>query len=226
MKISVIIPVLNEEKIINNALASLEKVKGSRDLEIIVVDGGDKDETLKAVKSGTAVKLSSQKGLSFQMNTGAAAATGEALVFLHADTILPGNAFTQIETALGSGKYDAGAFSLEIDSDNLLLKFIAITANLRNYFTHVPYGDQAIFIRNSFFRELGGYKEVPVMQDVDLMRRIKYYGKKIIIFREKALTSARRWQKNGILYTTFKNNLIRFLYFLGVSENKLEQLYY
>lgn len=228
LKISIIIPVYREESIINNTIESIKKIKGNYRIEIIVADGGTEEETIRAVRAPEVIKLSSKKNLGAQLNKGGAFATGDILLFLHADTLLPETAFMKIESAFNTGRYGAGAFSLGINSGNMILRFIAFTANIRNYFTSAPYGDQAIFIKKELFIELGGYKEIPIMHDVDLMKRIKKAEgpERIIILKEKALTSPRRWEKNGILINSLKNNIIRILYFFGVSEKKLAELYY
>jgi rSAM/selenodomain-associated transferase 2 len=254
MKISIIIPVLGEENIINDTLSSLEKIRGGRDLEIIVVDGSREKETIRAVtpplsailgdfqlsllsafnfklsafapKASTLTLASSPKGLSVQMNRGASLATGDILLFLHADTVLPYNAFAKIESLLARDKCSAGAFSLGIDSSSPLLKVIAFFANIRTRFTGIPYGDQAIFIRKDLFDQLGGYREIPIMQDVDLIKRIGKAGKRISVLREKAFTSPRRWHRNGIIFNTLKNHAIRILYSLGIPEKTLAALYY
>ena len=159
------------------------------------------------------------------MNAGAEIARGEILLFLHADTFLPEGALDKIAQILSDDKYVAGAFDLGIDSDKLLLKFISAWARMRSHMNRIPYGDQAIFIKKDYFEKIGRYNEIPIMEDVDLMRRIKKDGKKIHIFKDKARTSPRRWEKEGILYTAMRNQVLLALYYLGVSPYKLVKFY-
>ena len=160
------------------------------------------------------------------MNAGAAVARGEILMFLHADTKLPDGALEKISRALEDQNYVGGAFDLRIDSDRLFLKYIATRASLRSRWNRIPYGDQAIFIRKKYFDQIGGYKEIPLMEDVDLMRRIKKDGKQIVIFPDKVRTSARRWESEGALYTTLRNQILVRLFYLGVSPHRLAKYYW
>jgi rSAM/selenodomain-associated transferase 2 len=159
------------------------------------------------------------------MNAGAAIAKGEVLIFLHADTLLPPKALNKIGRVLENEKYVGGAFSLGIDSDRLLLKYVAAHASMRSRINRIPYGDQAIFIRKSYFDKIGKFKEIPLMEDVDLMRRIKKRDDKIYIFRDQVMTSPRRWEKEGLIYTTIRNRILMSLYFLGVGPEKLVKYY-
>jgi len=160
------------------------------------------------------------------MNAGAAVARGEILIFLHADTILPDNALGKINRILRDPDYVGGAFDLKIDSDRLFLKYISARASLRSRWNRIPYGDQAIFIRKKYFDQIGGYKEIPLMEDVDLMRRIKKDGKKIFILPDKVTTSARRWESDGVLYTTMRNQILVRLFYLGISPHRLAKYYW
>jgi rSAM/selenodomain-associated transferase 2 len=160
------------------------------------------------------------------MNAGAAAACGEILIFLHADTTLPDNALEKINQAMQNLDYVGGAFDLKIDSDRLFLKYISTRASLRSRRNRIPFGDQAIFIRKKYFDQIGGYKEIPLMEDVDLMRRIKKDGKKIVILPDKVTTSARRWESEGAFYATMRNQILLRLFYLGVSPHKLAKYYW
>lgn len=226
MKFSVIIPVLNESKIINSTIDHIFAIDKKNECEVIVVDGNPQKNTIKAINNKRVICLGSLKGRARQMNKGASVARGDILIFLHADTKLPENAFDKVAQAIENKKYVAGAFSLGIDSTNIILKFIAFTSNFRVHFSRVPYGDQAIFIRRDYFNEIGGYSNIPLMEDVDLMKRIKKHKKKIYIIRDRVMTSARRWKQYGIIYTNLMNHLVRTLYFLGVHPDKLVKLYY
>ncbi len=223
---SIIIPVFNEMHIINSIIEHLYTLKGEEDFEIIVVDGNSERKTIKTINDERIIAITSEKGRAKQMNTGADIAKGKILVFVHADTKLPENALKKISKILKKDNYIGGAFDLEIDSNNLILKFISYTASIKAKFTKVPYGDQVIFIRKDYFNKIGRYKEISLMEDVELMQRIKREGGKIFIIKDKVKTSPRKWIENGIIYNTLKNNIIRLLYYFGVSTEKLAKFYY
>jgi rSAM/selenodomain-associated transferase 2 len=170
--------------------------------------------------------VATEKGRGRQMNAGASAARGETLIFLHADTTLPDNALEKISRALENQDHVGGAFDLKIDSDRLFLRYVAARASLRSRCNRIPYGDQAIFIRKEYFDQVGGFREIPLMEDVDLMRRIKKDGRKIYILPDKVTTSARRWESDGAFYTTLRNQVIVALYYLGVSPCRLAKYYW
>lgn len=223
--LSIIVPVLNEQGQINSLIEHINGQDYDGDFEIIIVDGDPQCGTIKAIRDNSAICITSSKGRARQMNAGAAIARGAILIFLHADTKLPEGALQKISQVLGNPKYIGGAFDLGIDSDKLILKYIAVRASFRSRLNRIPYGDQAIFIRKNYFDKIGGFRDIPLMEDVDLMRRIKKDGKKIHILRDKVITSARRWENEGAVYTTLRNQIIVFLYYLGVSPHKLAKLY-
>jgi rSAM/selenodomain-associated transferase 2 len=225
MKCSLIIPVLNESDEINFLIEHLYAQEYDNNYEIIVVDGDPKGETIRAIQRKEVVSLISPAGRARQMNRGAAIAKGDILVFLHADTRLPLDAFFQINQALKEGQYVSGAFDLCIRSDRLIFKMIAYIASLRSRLTRLPYGDQAIFIRKDYFNKIGGYRDVPLMEDVELMRCIKERGDNICILSDCVSTSPRRWEKEGIVYCTIRNWIILSLYFGGVSPDRLAGFY-
>ena len=223
---SIIIPVLNELDRINTIIEQLRKQNFEIPHEIIVVDGDTQGSTITAIKDRNVTTITSEKGRGRQMNVGAAAACGEILIFLHADTILPENALEKISKTLQNKNYVGGAFDLKIDSNRLFLKYISARASMRSRWNRIPYGDQAIFIRKKYFNQIGGYKEIPLMEDVDLMRRIKKDGKKIVILPDKVTTSARRWENDGVFYTTLRNQILIRLFYLGISPHKLAKYYW
>ncbi|MHC4571112.1 MAG: TIGR04283 family arsenosugar biosynthesis glycosyltransferase [Planctomycetota bacterium] len=224
-RFSIVIPVLYEQDQINSVIEHLRSQYLKGVCEIIVVDGDSRGETIKAIQDREVVSITSAKGRAIQMNAGAAVARGEILIFLHADTRLPPGALKKINTVLENEKYVGGAFDLRIDSDRLFLKYIAARASLRSRLNRIPYGDQAIFIRKNYFDKIGRFKEIPLMEDVELMRRIKRRGDKIFILRDRVKTSARRWEREGVFYTTLKNQMLVNLYYLGVSPDKLAKYY-
>jgi len=223
--ISIIVPVLNEGERIGELLRHVRERAGRLPVEIIVADGDPDGSTLKEIRDINVISLRSPRGRGAQMNRGAERATGSILLFLHADTLLPGNAFNEIMDALDDARFVGGAFDLGIDSGRFLMRLIARCASLKHRLTRVPYGDQAIFIRADFFRTIGGYREMPLFEDVELMRRIKKLGKKIIILGRRTITSPRKWERDGALYTIFRNWSLQALHLMGASPGFLARHY-
>ena len=159
------------------------------------------------------------------MNTGAAAASGRILLFLHADTTLPGNAFSLAERLLEDGHLAGGAFDLALDEPAPVFRLIGRAASLRSRLTRVPYGDQAIFVRAGLFRSLGGYREIPLFEDVDFMRRLKRGNLAIGFIDSPVVTSARRWKKEGVVRATLRNWALGAAYLAGVSPERLAGFY-
>jgi len=226
-KISIIIPVLNE---LNTIAATLATTNTGKQIEVIVVDGGSVDGTLELVRSLGVTVLSSLGGRAVQMNAGAEVATGDILLFLHADTLLPPEFDTMIRTAMqspppaGSQVAIAGAFRLQIDAPARSFRAIERGVNWRSRFLQMPYGDQAIFLRATTFDRLGGFLELPIMEDFELMCRLKRW-ERITIIPIPVITSARRWLKKGILKTTLINQTIILAYLVGVSPQRLMRWY-
>lgn len=222
---SVIIPAFNEATVINGTIDSISAASSGGDCEIIVVDGSPDGETVRAIEKEEVRTLISGKGRARQMNAGAAAAKGETLIFLHADTTLPVNAFRAISAAFEKGDLVGGAFDLSIGSDRPAFRIIERAASFRSRITRVPYGDQAIFVRRGYFEAIGGFCEIPLMEDIDLMRRIRNRGGRILLLPDKVKTSPRRWEKEGVFLCTLRNWLIRGLYLLGVGPERLARFY-
>lgn len=223
--ISIIIPVLKEAAEINGLIDHLNSLKTGEKPEIIIVDGSEDGDTLKAVARGGPLLLSSPQGRARQMNAGAASARGDILLFLHADTRLPTTALERIGETMKDGRFAGGAFNLRIRSDRLTLKLISRLTSARSRITRVPYGDQAIFMRAAVFHEIGGYREIPLMEDVDLMHRVRKAGLGIHIIAEPAVTSSRRWEKEGVLACTLRNRILSISYRLGASPETLSRFY-
>lgn len=226
-KISIVIPVLNEARSISKVLAEIHSLPN---VETIVVDGGSSDETV-AIVQGLGVKvIVSEQGRACQMNAGAQAATGEILLFLHADTFLPLGFDRLVRETLqpppNAQKLSpiAGAFALKIDDDLPSLRWIERLVNWRSRWGQMPYGDQAIFLTAETFWELGGFPELPIMEDFELMRRLQRRGQ-IAIVSTPVITSARRWLKLGVWKTTFINQAIVMAYLIGVSPARLTAWY-
>lgn len=224
-RFSIIIPVLRETAVINALLDHLRTLSLNEQCEMIVVDGSKTGDTLAVIAAGDVICLASPCGRARQMNAGAAVAVGDILLFLHADTRLPADALLRIGQALQEKSCLGGAFDLAIDSEKWLIRLIARVASLRSRFTRIPYGDQAIFIRRDFFRELGGYPDIPLFEDVTLMRQIKKKGAPLAILAPGVVTSSRRWEREGPLYVTLRNWLLLAAYYLGISPKKLVKFY-
>ncbi len=220
-KISIVIPVLNEANAIGDVLAQVGKACA---VEVIVVDGGSHDETVTLAQSMGVKVISATAGRANQMNAGAAVATGEILLFLHADTRLPNEFATLVRQALQDPKTVAGAFELQIDAQMRGLRAIEAMVNLRSRLLSLPYGDQGIFLKSSIFRKLGGFPNLPIMEDFEFMRRLRTLGK-VTIVPASVLTSGRRWQKLGVVKTTALNQMAIVAYLLGVSPHRILRWY-
>jgi len=224
-RLSVIIPVFCEEHVIGPLLDDLRMRVLRTKAEILVVDGDPQQRTLDALAGRDVVGVASAAGRARQMNLGAGQARGGVLLFLHADTRLPPAADTAIFRSLENPAIVGGAFRLAIDSPIPALALIAAAANLRNRVTRAPYGDQAIFLRRERFMEVGGYANLPLMEDLDLMHRIRRRGWPITLLPEPASTSGRRWEREGVWRCTLRNWGIRLLYHCGVPAARLARLY-
>ena len=218
--ISVIIPVLNEAKILDQSLARLtHQLKGH---ELIIVDGGSTDETPLIAKRYGQV-ISSERGRARQSNAGAAAARGDILLFLHADVWLDSGAIEGVETAILAG-YVGGAFKQRIEGDRPLYRLIERAANFRAKRLKIFYGDGGIFVRRTHFNRISGFPDIPIMEEVEFSRKLRQHGE-VTLVEPGIHISARRWQKNGIVRTTLTNWLITLLYLLRVPPNHLAKLY-
>ena len=219
--ISIIIPTRNEAESLGSILPQLVATPGA---EVLIVDGGSTDNTVALARSMGLQVLSADTGKAAQMNTGAEAARGGILLFLHGDTRLAPGFADLVHEALSQPDVIAGAFSLAIDGRGLGLRIIEWLANFRSRVMQMPYGDQAIFITAEMFSVVGGFPALPIMEDFELVRRLKRKGR-IKILPLPATTSARRWLKLGVLRTTFINQVIVIAYLLGVSPQKLAAWY-
>ena len=217
LKISIIIPVLNEAPTIASVISTALQAKN---VEIIVADGGSSDGTADIAKSLGVRVISTAPGRATQMNAGAAAATGDILLFLHADTLLPPGYDSGARQALAKPSAVAGAYALKIDARRLCLRLVEIGVNCRSRFLQMPYGDQAIFLSSATFDKIGGFPDLPLMEDFEFVRQLKKQGR-IAILPQPVLTSARRWQQLGVLKTTAINQIVIIAYFLGVSPDRL-----
>ena len=219
--ISVIIPALNEAGRIGPIL---ERLKDNDAIEVIVVDGGSHDDTQAIARSAGAHVLETSGGRAVQMNLGSAKARSGVLLFLHADTLLPEGFETLALDCLSKRGTVAGAFEFATDDTTAAMRFMAATANLRARWLHLPYGDQGIFLRKELFREIGGYRILPVMEDFEFVRRLARRGR-IAIVPVCAVTSARRWRRIGPWRTMFFNQVVIVLYYLGFPPERIAAFY-
>jgi rSAM/selenodomain-associated transferase 2 len=221
MRISVIIPVLNEEKNLPGTLSALMALRPD---EIIIADGGSTDRTRVICKQFGLNILSTPPGRARQMNQGALKATGDVVLFLHADTRLPGSAFGDIRRALTDQGCVGGRFDVELEGAHWMLKVIGRMISLRSRFSKVATGDQAIFARRNIFADIGGYPDIPLMEDLAFSRALKNRGA-VACLHSRVVTSARRWETEGIWRTTFKMWALKLLYLIGVSPFRLKRYY-
>ncbi len=222
-KISIIIPAYNEQGTITLCIENAKQACGTH-AEIIVVDGHPDSSTIREIADSTILTIKSEAGRAVQMNTGAQAASGDILLFLHADTSLPPNAYDLICEALNAPASSAGAFKLSFDSNSTALNVIAFIADLRTRIERIPYGDQAVFIRKDIFFELGGFPDVPLMEDVMFFQNIKRMRREIVILKAAVKTSPRRYSKapfRRAIYNTF----LRVLHFCGIKPATLARMY-
>lgn len=219
--ISIVIPCLNEGKFIKKTLTNVYSLTGS--FEVIVVDGGSTDETIDIVKKFESVNLvPSAKGRSIQMNKGAKVAKGDILLFLHADTFLPENTYDSITTALEKPEIVAGSFYLMFDHENWALNMY--TWMSRFNFSLFTYGDHGIFVKKQIFEDIGGYKEIPFMEDVEIQSRFSNVGR-FGKLDTAVLTSARRFIKTGPFRQLIFDLWLIFLFKIGVSPVWLKKFY-
>jgi len=221
MRVSVIIPALNEEK---NIRTTLEALKPIAPYEVVVADGGSTDRTREICQSLGTTVLSSPRGRGRQMNEGARRASGDVLLFLHADSRLPPTALDDVCTALSDPQYVGGRFDVELDKDRWMLRVVGRLISLRSRLTKVATGDQAIFVRREVFESIGGYPDIPLMEDVALSRALKRAGR-VACLRSRVITSARRWQMEGLWRTIVKMWTLKLLYLMGVSPLRLKRFY-
>ncbi|MHB1286120.1 MAG: TIGR04283 family arsenosugar biosynthesis glycosyltransferase [Leptospirales bacterium] len=221
--ITVVVPVLNERGGIESCLIALEPLIASGH-EVLFVDGGSQDGTCEFLKDRKANVLHSPPGRALQLNLGARAARGSVLLFLHADVRLPPGAQSAIERVLE--EKDWGWFSARLTGEGLTLGIVARFMTWRSRLTGIATGDQGIFIRKRVFDEVGGYPEVPLMEDIRFCRKLKKHAKSPACLSDSVLISSRRWEKDGILRTVVLMWGLRLAHFLGASPRSLVRFYY
>jgi len=220
-RVSIIIPTLNEAA---HIAATLQSVRPGRPHEIILVDGGSTDDTRALAEAAGVTVIQSEPGRARQMNAGAARATGNVLLFLHADTLLPNEWTRIVQETLGQPGVVAGSFGFRISERFAGWRLVEWTTNLRSRWFQNPYGDQTQFIRRALFEELGGFADLPIMEDYELNQRLRKRGR-VATSSAVAITSGRRWKKLGLVRTTLINKMVITGYHLGVCPHKLARFY-
>jgi rSAM/selenodomain-associated transferase 2 len=222
--ISIVVPVLDEARNLERLLPALRDL--APDAEVVIVDGGSRDDTESVLARWPRARIvSSPRGRATQMNAGAARSAGEVILFLHADTRLPAGFAGAIERALDDQRVIGGRFDVAFDNPAWPFRMIAAMMNVRSRLSGIFTGDQAIFVRRAAFEALGGYAPIPLMEDIELTRRLRRLGR-VACVRSRVTTSARKWERDGIARTIGLMWMLRFLYFCGVSPERLHRWYY
>jgi rSAM/selenodomain-associated transferase 2 len=223
MKVSVIMPVLNEASGIAATLAPLQEAR-AKGHEVILVDGGSSDGTPEKARPLVDVVLTSQPGRARQMNRGARAASGEVLWFLHADTLAPVDAIDTMSAALADGLRCWGRFDVQLSGSNWPFRIIEYAMNLRSSLTNIATGDQGIFVTREAFESLSGFAEIPLMEDIEISKRLRQLSPPACL-GTRLVTSSRRWEQNGVGPTVLLMWRLRLAYFLGASPEALARRY-
>ncbi|MDE2369848.1 MAG: TIGR04283 family arsenosugar biosynthesis glycosyltransferase [Burkholderiales bacterium] len=220
--LAIIVPVLEEAPSLASRLQALEPLRRRR-ARVVVVDGGSRDDTLAIGHARADLALRAPRGRAAQMNAGAAACPADLLLFLHADTALPDRADALIVDACG-GRFGWGRFDVHIESREPLLRIVAALMNIRSRVTGIATGDQALFVRHELFQRIGGFPDLPLMEDIAISRRLKRQGPPACL-RERVTTSARRWERHGVWRTIFLMWRLRAAFFLGADPRQLARDY-
>ena len=221
MKVSIIVPTLNEELVLEKTLTQFQQLSPH---ELIVSDGGSDDDTRNIAGRFSHRVITGSAGRALQMNVGADEATGDILLFLHADSRIEPESYRKMLQCMQNPKWIGGAFTLCIESGKWSLKLIALLANIRSKYFGLAYGDQGFFVRKEVFNDMNGFSPIPICEDLDFYHRLRKKGP-VILLKEKAHTSPRRWIKEGILFTTARNTLIAVLFGLGFPPHMLTKWY-
>ncbi|GAA3528857.1 TIGR04283 family arsenosugar biosynthesis glycosyltransferase [Zobellella aerophila] len=222
MTLSIIIPMLNEARALPGMLARLP-LRGCH-CEVILVDGGSRDDSVAIARQAGFRVLETAPGRARQMNAGAAAATGELLLFLHADTLLPPMGLQALQAALADGKHRWGRFDVRISGRHPMFGVVAGLMNLRSRLTGIATGDQAIFVTREAFSRIGGFPDQPLMEDIELSKRLKHLSAPACLSL-KVSTSGRRWESRGLWRTIWLMWRLRFAYWRGAPAEQLARAY-
>ena len=219
--VAIVVPLLNEAKSLSQLFQLLDGLDAD---EIVLVDGGSEDDSLELLGKAPFRWLQSKKGRAFQMNAGASICQSETLLFLHADTEIDAVAIASARDAMADSEVVGGRFNLKLSGRHPMLRLIERMINLRSRFTKISTGDQAMFVRRKIFEKLGGFSDQPLMEDIEFSRRLKQQGR-VACLHDRVTTSSRRWEQFGILRTILLMWKLRFLYWTGVSPERLARIY-
>ena len=223
-RLSVIVPVLDEAAALRHQRARLRALRQTVH-ELIIVDGGSRDGTLELSRSLAGICGSSPAGRAHQMNEGARRASGEVLLFLHADTSLPEDAPRRLSEAFANRDAVWGRFDVRLSGSHWMLRVVETAMNYRSRLTGIATGDQAMFVRRSVFEQVGGFPHMALMEDIALSRLLLRFRRPLCL-RERVVTSSRRWLRHGIFKTIFLMWSLRFAYALGADPQRLHRIYY
>lgn len=222
-KLSIIIPMLNEATTLPDLMEHLLPFS-RKGHEIIFVDGGSDDNSANLAELVGFRVIRTPPGRARQMNAGALSTSGEILLFLHCDTRLPVGADELVQQSLSTNQHDWGRFDVAIESRTYTLRIVSFMMNLRSRLTGIATGDQTIFVRRSVFMEIGGFPDLPLMEDIAISRKLKY-GQRPVCLSKRVLTSARRWEARGIWRTILLMWRLRLAYWLGFSPERIARVY-
>jgi len=221
--LSIVVPTLDEAEQVADLLGSLQGLR-QRGNQVVLVDGGSQDDTVAQATGRVDLLVASPRGRAGQMNAGARAAGGDVLVFLHADTRLPPEADRLILEALADGRRQWGCFDLHLTGRQGLLRVVEAAINLRSRISGIATGDQTLFVTRRSFDRVGGFPEIPLMEDVALCRRLKRIGPPARA-GGWVVTSSRRWEERGVVRTILLMWVLRSAFFMGVDAHFLARLY-
>lgn len=214
----IVLPVLDEAGTLAARLRALEGLR-RRGARVVVVDGGSDDDTLAIARAHADLALLAPRGRASQMNAGAAACPADVLLFLHADTTLPENADLLVRRAT-LGPFAWGRFDVRIASPRPLLGLVGALMNLRSRWSGIATGDQAIFVRHDLFQRVGGFPDLPLMEDIAICRHLKQHGRPACL-RDRVTTSSRRWDRHGVWRTILLMWRLRVAFFFGADPREL-----
>lgn len=222
MSFTIVIPVLNEAANLPRLAAQLGPL-AQRGVEVVMVDGGSADDTVRLAEQAGFRVIRSARGRAAQMNAGAARSTGDVLIFLHADTELPPDALPRIAARLDSG-YEWGRFDVTIVGTPVMLRVVATMMNWRSRLTGIATGDQAIFMTRDAFNAVGGFPDQPLMEDIEISRRLRSRSRPACL-GSRVATSGRRWESRGVWRTIFLMWRLRWAYWRGRPARELAEAY-